>query len=208
MADCPLSALRLSRRPSWLTAAYIALAVALPSATARAQTSGLTVERIYGTRELSPEVVRIEWMSDGRHYTSVEPDADGRTDLYRIDARSGRRELLVAGSELVPAAGAEPIAIDGYAFAPDGSTLLIETETERIWRRSRRAIHYLWDLEARTLTPLSRSPGHQAYAKFAPDGRKVAFVRDNNIFVVELEGGAERALTTDGGPDIINGTTD
>ncbi len=206
MSDCPPPSFRAPRYLPALAVAFAAASIA--PAAVPAQQLGLSVERIYGTRELSPELVSLEWMSDGRHYTIVDRDDDGRTDLYRVDAQSGRRELLLSGSELVPAVGAEPVTLDGYTFSPDGTKLLIETAVERIWRRSRRAIYYVWDFKERTLTPLSRLPGHQAYAKFAPDGRSIAFVRDNNIYVVELESALERALTTDGGTDIINGTTD
>ena len=63
MADRKLSTLRLLRRPTWLTVASVALVVALFPATASGQHAGLTVERIYGTRDLSPELVSIECTS-------------------------------------------------------------------------------------------------------------------------------------------------
>jgi dipeptidyl-peptidase-4 len=187
----------------------LAVAAAVTLATpVIAQVPQLSVERIYGSRDFSPQQVRVNWMDDGRHYTVVEPDQNARTDLYKVDIRSGDRELLIRGTDLVPPGEDEPIAIDSYTFSADGSKLLIATGEQRIWRRSRSAFFYVWDFEARKLTPASTRPGPQRYAKLSPDGSRVAFVRGNNIYVTDLATGREKALTEDGGEDIINGATD
>src|SRR2546429_9150234 len=65
-----------------------------------------------------------------------------------------------------------------------------------------------WDLAGKRLGPVSARPGYQQFAKFSPDGRMVGFVRDNNLYVTDLATGAETALTTDGGENVINGTSD
>ncbi|MGD8700201.1 MAG: S9 family peptidase, partial [Gemmatimonadales bacterium] len=173
-----------------------------------AQVPELSVERIYASSDFEAEQVQLEWMSDGRHYTTVERDAMARTDLYRVDIRSGERERLVRGADLVPAGGGDPIRIEDYTFSADGTKLLIATGIERIWRRSRQAYFHVWDLEAKKLTPISTRPGRQMYAKLSPDGGRVAFVRDNDLWVTDLSSGAERALTEDGSEDIINGAAD
>ncbi len=183
----------------------VALTITPPAA---AQVPELSVERIYASSDFDTEQVTLEWMSDGRHYTTVERDATGRTDLYRVDTRSGQRELLVRGAALVPPGGGDPIEIEDYTFSADGRKLLIAAGVERIWRRSRQARYYVWDLAAKTLTPVSARPGYQMYAKLSPDGGRVAFVRDNDIWVTELATGAERALTEDGSEDVINGAAD
>jgi dipeptidyl-peptidase-4 len=187
-----------------LAAAALALTLAAPAA---AQEIELSVARIYGSRDFSPDRVSVNWMDDGRHYTILERE-DGRTDLYKVDASSGERELLLRGDYLVPPGEDEPVEISSYQFSADGSKLLIAADTVRIWRRSRRATYCVWDFNAKTLTPVSTQPGYQAYAKFSPDARYVAFVRDHDIYVSELASGEERALTEDGSEDIINGTTD
>ncbi len=188
-----------------LSAVILALALAAPAA---AQEFELSVERIYGSRDFSPDRVRLSWMDDGRHYTILEREEDGHADLYRVEASSGERELLLRGDYLVPPGEDEPVQMSSYQFSADGSKLLIAADTLRIWRRSTKATHYVWDFDAKTLTPVSTRPGYQAYAKFSPDGRYVAFVRDHNIYVSELASGEEWALTEDGSEEIINGTTD
>ncbi len=194
-----------------IPAALAALALATPAApatpTAPAQVDDLSVERLYGTQDFTADQVQVRWI-DGAHYTVLEDDAAGRTDLYRVEARSGVRELLVRGAELSAPAGDRGMRIDDYAFSADRSKLLIFTDRERIWRHSTRGSYYVYDLAEKRLTPVSRRSGPQQYAKFSPDGSRVAFVRDHNIFVTELASGTETALTTDGDDNILNGTSD
>jgi len=183
----------------------LGLGLALP---AQGQTPQLTLENIYRGQAFSPREVDIQWSRDGRAYTLLETTAAGETDLVRVDVVSGARQRLVRGADLVPPGSSDPIRIESYGFSPDETKLLIATDVVRIWRRSTRARHYIFDLEQRRLTPLSRRPGQQSYPKFSPDSRRVAFVRDNDIFVTDLDSGTETALTADGGADIINGAAD
>src|SRR5207302_1166729 len=132
----------------------------------------------------------------------------GTTDLYRVDAVSGRKERLVRGADLVPPGSALPVAIEEYRFSSDGTRLLIFTNSARVWRQSTKGTYYVWDLPARRLIPVSAQPGYQMFAKLSPDGRMAAFVRANNIYVTDLTTGAETAVTADGNDNVINGTSD
>ncbi len=173
-----------------------------------AQAPVLTVHSIFGSRDFAGDLVETQWDSDGAAYTMLESDAQDRSDLYRVDAASGARTLLVRGADLVPTGGGQPIEIESYQFSKDGARLLIFTNTARVWRQNTKGTYYVWDFAARRLIPVSRKPGYQLFAKFSPDGQRVAFVRDNNIFLADLASGTETALTTDGDETIINGTTD
>jgi dipeptidyl-peptidase 4 len=166
-----------------------------------------TVHAIWGTREFAGDFVSAEWMKDGRAYTVLD-DTAGGTDLYRVDALTGKRDVLVRGADLVPAGGREPIKIEEYHFSTDGSKLLIFANSARVWRQNTKGTFYVWDFAAKRLLPVSAKPGYQMFAKLSPDGKLVAFVRDNNIYVTDLASGAERALTSDGGDNVINGTSD
>ncbi|MGH7544631.1 MAG: S9 family peptidase [Gemmatimonadota bacterium] len=194
--------------PAWIAVALALAATGAPAAPGVAQVPELTVERIFGTQELQSDLVSLEWRPDGRHYTTIELDADGNTDLVRVAAITGRREVLVRGRDLVPPGAREPIEIEAYAFSADGSKLLLFTNSVRVWRRHTKGTYYVWTLQTRTLTPISTRAGYQMFAKLAPDGRSVAFVREHNLYLTDLATGAERALTTDGDENIINGTTD
>ena len=167
----------------------------------------LTVHTIWGTREFASDLVSIAWMKDGKAYTMLD-DASGNTDLYRVDALTGKKDVLLRGADLMPAGARQPITIEEYRLSVDGSKLLIFTNSARVWRLNTKGTYYVWDFAVKRLTPVSAKPGYQMFAKFSPDGRRVAFVRDNNLCVTDLASGVETALTSDGGENVINGTSD
>jgi dipeptidyl-peptidase-4 len=125
-----------------------------------------------------------------------------------VDAASGTRTLLVRGDDLIPAGGRDPIDVESYEFSKDATKLLVFTNSARVWRLRTKGTYFVWDFTAKRLLPVSTKPGYQMFAKLSPDGRQVAFARDNNVFVTDLTTGTETALTTDGSENIINGTTD
>src|SRR6266508_36890 len=172
------------------------------------QVPPLTVHAIWGTREFASDLVSVGWMRDGKSFTTLEDDAAGNTDLYRVDALTGKRDVLVRGADLVPPGARQPVEIEEYSFSADGSKLLIFTNSARVWRLNTKGTFYVWDFAARRLKPVSARPGYQMFAKFSPDARMVGFVRDNNLYVTDLATGSETALTTDGGENVINGTSD
>lgn len=167
-----------------------------------------TVERIHGTDELLAEGFRGAWRADGDSWTMVEQDDRGHDELWQVQAASGEREKLIPAGELVPEGDAEPISIYGHSFSPDGRYVLIFTDAQRVWRDRTKGKYYTFDLGSRELRPVSRTSGWQMFAKFGPDSRRVAFVRDHDIHVTEIATGEERRLTTSGTEDTINGTTD
>jgi dipeptidyl-peptidase-4 len=166
------------------------------------------VHAIWGSPDFVSDLVDIAWTSDGKAYTAIEENASGNTDLYRVDALTGTKAVVVRGADLVPPGAVKPVAIEQYQFSGDGSKLLIFTNSARVWRENTKGTFFVWDLTARRLTPVSTRPGYQQFAKFSPDGRRVAFVRDNNIYVTDLATGDETAVTRDGGENVINGTSD
>ena len=179
-----------------------------PLAAQGVQAPPLTVHSIWGSREYASDLVDVTWMKDGKAYTAIEEDASGNTDLYRVDALTGTKQLLVRGADLVPPGGGKPIRIEEYRFATDGSKLLLFTNSARVWRQNTKGTFFVWDFAGKRLVPVSARPGYQQFAKFSPDGRMVGFVRDHNIYVTDLATGTETALTTDGGENVINGTSD
>src|SRR5690242_5202871 len=179
-----------------------------PLAGQTAPAPSLAVHTIWGSHEFTSDLVDLSWMKDGKAYTTLDEDASGNTDLYRVDAVTGAKQLLVRGADLVPPGGRHPVAIEEYRFSGDESKLLVFTNSARVWRQNTKGTFFVWDLAARRLIPVSAQTGYQQFAKLSPDGRRVAFVRDNNIYVTDLASGAETALTRDGGDNVINGTSD
>ena len=81
-----------------------------------------------------------------------------------------------------------------YSFSPDESKILIATEEEPIYRRSSTYENYVFDLSTKKVSKVSAA-GKQMFASFSPDGNKIAFVRDNNIFINDLKTGTESKIT-------------
>lgn len=144
-------------------------------------------------------VTGINWMNNGKFYTALAGNK-----VVRYDITTGQAvETIVDGSSLET-----PLRIEGYSFSADESRMLLLTERQSIYRRSFVGQYFVYDLRNRSLRPLSES-GAQSYATFSPDGTKVAFVRQNNLFYVTLADMKEQQVTNDGKfNSIINGTTD
>lgn len=98
---------------------------------------------------------------------------------------------------------------DGYIMAPDGRHILIATKRQNVYRRSYKAVFYIYTVQSRKLERLSDG-GPQQAPVWSPDGNQVAFVRDNNIFLVKLlYGNSESQVTKDGKMnEVINGIPD
>lgn len=197
--------LRSLRLAFLLTVASPALLpVVTPPAFAQ-QKQAITLEDIWSKPTFQARSVPgFNWMRDGRYYSALAPDG-----LVQYEVTTGQpTQTLVALTNLRVAGSTQPLAVDGYGFNADEKKILFSTETEPIYRRSSKANYYVYDRAAQTLVPLSQG-GKQGYATFSPDGKRVAFTRDNNLFVVDLSTMQETAVTTDGVSNkIINGSTD
>ena len=182
------------------------LSISSPSAAMGQQ--DLTVERIFGSGDFSGQSVSVRWMPDGLHWSTIDRDSAGHSELWQVDARTGQREKLISAAELIKEGSGDSLQIEGYAFSADGRRVLIFAESQQVWRARTKGRYYVFDFPTRRLIPVSDAEGWQMFAKFSPDGRQVAYVRDNDIFVNDLSSGEEQRLTFDGSETIINGTTD
>ncbi|HTO89083.1 MAG TPA: S9 family peptidase [Thermoanaerobaculia bacterium] len=154
----------------------------------------------------------VRWLENGRSY-AVREDSTGSKDLFDIaayDTASGRRQVLVAAPQLSPAAGTGPLKVDDFAVWSDGARLLIFTDSKKVWRQNTRGDYWVWDRGKKTLRELggAATPSTLMFAKFSPDGSRVAYVRENDLYVEDLATGEIRALTRDGSATLINGTSD
>ncbi len=149
----------------------------------------------------------MAWLDGGRRYTAIPR---GSKDIVAFNTATGASEVLVPSTALTPPGAAGPLEVDDYAWSADRAKLLVFTNTRRVWRQNTRGDYWVLDVAARTLRKLGGDAPESSlmFAKFSPDGSRVAYVRAQNLYVETLATGAIRAVTTDGGGDIINGTSD
>ncbi|WP_052732433.1 S9 family peptidase [Hymenobacter terrenus] len=162
----------------------------------------LTLEDIWAKPTFrAASVPGFNWMNDGRYYSALEGGS-----LVQYEVTTGKAvQTLVAAADL-QTAGA-PLNVDGYSFNANEQKVLFTAGTEPIYRRSAQASYYVFDRGTKKLAPLST--GKQGYATFSPDGQRVAFTRDNNVFVTDLATMKETAVTTNGVKNqLINGSAD
>jgi dipeptidyl-peptidase-4 len=193
--------------------AALLVVVAAPVSAQQVDTTLLTVQRIYGSPEFrSQSFGPTRWLGDGSSYTTLEEaDGDGGQNLVRYDTERGGREVLLVARQFIPQGDSVPLKVEEYSWSPDNRMLLIFTNTRPVWRLNTRGDY--WVLE-RATGRLRRLGGEEAkpstlmFAKFSPDGRRVAYVRENNLYVEDLANGVITPLTTDGSRTLINGTFD
>ena len=152
----------------------------------------------------SEEMQAVCPLADGETYGQMSSDGK-RVESYSF--RTGQRVAVLF--DVASARGAQLDRIDDYIMSPDGRRMLIQTQTKPIYRHSFTAVYYIYDIRNNKLEPLSDG-GPQQTPVFSPDGNQVAFVRDNNIYLVKvLFDRAESQLTKDGKRnEIINGIPD
>ncbi len=152
------------------------------------------------------------WLDDGAFYTTVEPSAAVKDaqDIVRYQTATGKREVLVSAAKLIPAGEKVPLAFENYAWSKDKSRLLLYTNSAQVWRLRTRGDYWVLDLQSGALRKLGGDAPASSlmFAKFSPDGSKVAYVRGNNIYVEEISTARITQLTHDGSQTIINGTSD
>jgi dipeptidyl-peptidase-4 len=176
--------------------------------------SVLTVERIFSSKDFAPEQLgRVRWLEKEAAYVKLEADSTtaGGNSLVRYDAATGRRDVWVPAARLVSPGDSMPLTVEDYSVSPDKRRLLIFTNSEKVWRENTRGDFWSLDLstwQLRKLGGAEAKPSTLMFAKFSPDGGRVAFVREITRYFEDLVTGAIIQLTRDGSRTIINGTFD
>jgi len=146
----------------------------------------------------------VEPMADGESYAQISKDGK---QIAKYSFRTGKQVGVLF--DATTARGAQVSRVEGYIMSPDGKRMLIQTQTKSIYRHSFTATYYIYNIANNRLEPLSEG-GPQQTPLFSPDGNQIAFVRDNNIFLVKLlYDNAESQVTKDGERNkVINGLPD
>ena len=156
----------------------------------------LTVEDIWGKYIFrSASATGFNVLRDGLTYVERGENQAGDVLLLKYDLKTGKPIGEMARDDI--SYDGQHLDIFTYELSPGEDKLLLYREMEYIYRHSSKAFYYIYDLKTKQATELDAA-GKQMFPKFSPDGTKVAFVRDNNIYIKNLVTGFQVAVTTDG----------
>ncbi|MGF1924020.1 MAG: DPP IV N-terminal domain-containing protein [Bacteroidia bacterium] len=147
----------------------------------------------------------VNWTKEGNGYYQYSGG-----EIVSVTLPKNERKIVISRELLTPSAGQSPLTVRSFAFTEDGKKALIYTNTKRVWRQDSRGDYWVADITSNTLTKVGKDKPASSlmFAKFSPDGGKVAYVSGHNIFVEDLATNTSKQLTTDGNKKTINGTFD
>lgn len=178
---------------------YIILVSLIASSLCGYSQKQITVEDIYGNGTFrAKSVYGINWMNDGSFYSALESNS-----IVKYDVTKGEKVETILDADALDT----KITISSYEFSSDEKYILLLTDKQSIFRRSYTAIFYLYNRETKALQKLDED--RIAYATVSPDGTKVAYTKNNNIYYVTLSDMSVVQVTKDGKRNsVINGSTD
>jgi len=175
--------------------------------------SMLTLERIFASSELgSKHPPRVHWVPELSGYLILEPSSsvEGGQDLVLYTLPQGKKQVIIEASSFIPLGAEKPLRIEDFSFSPNRMKLLIYTNSRRVWRRNTRGDYWVLNLESGLLKKIGADaqPSSLMFAKFSPQGDRVVYVYQSNIWVEDLSTSQIIQLTNDGSETIVNGTSD
>ncbi|HJG76954.1 S9 family peptidase [Phocaeicola barnesiae] len=168
------------------------------------QAQKVTLQDVAQGTYRAQNIYGLKPMLDGEHYTQISSD---HKRIVKYSFKTGKE--VEAIFDVTKARDCNFKTFDDYILSPDEKLILIQTETKPIYRHSFTAVYYIYNVKNNTLEPLSNN-GPQQVPLFSPDGNQIAFVRNNNIFLVKLLfGNSESQVTKDGEYNkVLNGIPD
>lgn len=185
------------------------LAVALISGSVASAQNDITLEDLWKTGKFRQRsVYGLRSMADGKHYSTIERSAAGSA-IVKFEYETGSAvDTILKTSELRSWSGSEEASIEEYRFSDDEKKLLISWNVESIYRYSSRENYFLVDLDKESALLLADGAKVRNGA-FSPDGMKISYIKENNIYIKDLEKNSVTQITKDGAKNqIINGYAD
>lgn len=172
--------------------------------------TGIQAQQKVTLRDIAQGTYRAQGISglkpmlDGEHYTQISSD---HKRIVKYSFKTG--EEVGTLFDVTTARDCDLKSFDDYILSPDEKLILIQTETKPIYRHSFTAVYYIYNVKNNKMEPLSNN-GPQQVPLFSPDGNQIAFVRNNNIYLVKLLfGNSESQITKDGEYNhVLNGIPD
>ncbi|PUB34774.1 dipeptidyl-peptidase-4 [Elizabethkingia sp. YR214] len=147
-----------------------------------------------------------QWTPDGNAYYSFTKNGIEVVDLVN----SGKNQPFLPKEALIPAGSSTPLNVQSFQVSPDGNNLLLFANTKRVWRVNTKGDYWVFNKNTKKLTQLGKGLPEASlmFAKFSPNGKKVAYVSKHNIYIEDLANNKLNKITNDGTDRMINGTFD
>lgn len=171
------------------------------------QTKSLTIEDIWQNNTFREKRVEaLRFMNNSEFYTALEENKDGKTEIVKYALRDDKFKSVLLDAKTLNSSGIENV--DEYQLSDDEQKIVLFNESEKIYRHSTQENVYVFDFQNKSVKKIS-DKGKVRLATLSPTGNDVAFVRNNNLFIYNIQSGEEYNITSDGRKNmIINGATD
>ncbi len=171
----------------------------------------LTLNRIFASDDFKGDrVPALKWLEKGT-FVNLLPSKlhKGASDIVRVGT-DGNQDVLVPAEKLIPPHAKEPLPVHGYELSKGHDLVLIYTNSVKVWRQNTRGDYWTYRRSTGKLSKLGSSakPSTLMFAKLSPDGTRVGYVCENNVYTEPVDGGPALKLTADGSHETINGTFD
>ena len=170
----------------------------------------LSIDRIFAGEFRQDRERDIQWIQDGEAYVIIEKSntIEGADELVKYQSEDQSRSLFLPADKLVN--GESQLAIEGFSLSPDGTKILIFTNSSRVWRSNTKGDYWVYDFHDQSLKQVGAQmePSSLMFAKFSSDNDFVFYVHEFNIYKEDIKTNSTTQLTDDGNGEIINGTFD
>ncbi len=188
----------------------ISLFLFLLSSIICSQKKPITIDDILGGRTMwgSGSYNNLQWFDSGNKFSFVRSNKEtGSSDICEYDIATGNESVIVSDNDLKINKDDKPFRISNYKWSPDDNLILF---TGKLPARSLKTggAFYLYDLKNKKFSLLVGSEKEQSNVQFSPDSKMIGFIRENNLFVLDIRTLTEKQLTFDGSINIINGQFD
>jgi dipeptidyl-peptidase-4 len=148
---------------------------------------------------------QINWTNDGDSYFELEENQLVTYTLPEQDVKT-----VISKTQLTPTGASEPLEIAHFSFSEDQQKVLLFTNTKKVWRLNTKGDYWVFNFKTNMLTQIGKTlpASTLMFAKFSPDGNKIAYVSENNLYSETYATGEIQALTTNGTVSLINATFD
>jgi dipeptidyl-peptidase 4 len=177
--------------------------VAFPQNSNKRSLQDISLDAIWGGNYLEEQRLRVHLLNKSDSIAFIRADkASNQEVIVALDFETGRVIDTIFSNQIKTSSTSLPVTFtffEDFSFSPDDSRILIQTQIERMFYTSTREFNYIWDRPSKTLKPVS-AEGKQSYVSFSPDSKKIAYIREGNLFVKNLVTDEVTPITIDGVP--------